>query len=234
MIDHSDYERKYADQYRDGSFETIMARIRREHALASVRRYPHARFLDVGCGFEPLFPHLDEATEAWIVEPGAEAVDAARNHPKAGDRVHIVSGFFEEVHAQLPPEFDFIAVSSLLHEVSDPIALADAIRAHCNTSTVVHFNVPNVRSFHRLLALEAGLIDDLFEKSETEKRFQRQTRFDMPTLRTFLEANGFEVVESGTYFVKPFTHGQLERMLRHEIIDERILAALDRMTQYMS
>jgi hypothetical protein len=77
------------------------------------------------------------------------------------------------------------------------------------------------------------LIDDLFEQSETEKRFQRRTRFDLPSLLAMVEENGFRVLASGTYFVKPFTHSQMEQLLRHGIIDMRIVDALDRMTAYM-
>jgi hypothetical protein len=231
VIDHSEYGRRYADQYRDGEFEPVIARIRRNKVLAALHEHPHRRILEVGCGFEPLFPDVDAFDEYWTVEPGKEAVQAAIAHPAVDARVHVVEGFLET--ADIPPGFDFIAVSSLLHEVRDPGAFAQSVRAHCGASTVVHFNVPNVRSFHRLLALEAGLIPDLFEKSETEKRFGRQTRFDLTTLIAFLQEHGFDVIASGTYFVKPFTHAQMEQLLRAGIVDMNVIDALDRMIRYM-
>lgn len=231
MIDQSDYEREYAGQYRAGEFEPVIARFRRQRVLASLHAHPHARILEVGCGFEPLFPDVDAFDEYWIVEPNAEAVRRVRESQSAG--VHVVEGFLEAGQDALPSAFDFIVASSLLHEVPDPVAFLAAVREHCSDATVVHLNVPNVGSFHRLLALEAGLIDDLFEQSETEKRFQRQTRFDLASLTTMVEENGFRVLASGTYFVKPFTHSQMEQLLRHGIIDMRIVDALDRMTTYM-
>jgi SAM-dependent methyltransferase len=233
MTDYSEYARQYARQYSDGEFEPVIARIRRARVLAAMRAYPHGRVLEVGCGFEPLFPDLDDCGEYWTVEPGEEAVRAARAHPAASDRVHVVEGFLENAHGQLPAGFDFIVVSSLLHEVADPAGLCAAVRALCSPATIVHFNVPNVRSFHRLLALEMGLIADLFEESETEKRFQRRTRFDLGSLTAFMRDSGFDVVASGTYFVKPFTHAQMEQMLRQGIIDMRVVAALDGMTRHL-
>lgn len=198
-----------------------------------MRAHPHRTVLEVGCGFEPLFPHVPDCQAYWIVEPLTEAVAAARAHPAASERLHVVEGVLETVHGELPEDFDFIAVSSLLHEVTDPRALVRAVRAHCGAATVAHFNVPNVQSFHRLLALEAGLIADVFEKSATEERFQRTTRFDRPRLVAFMRENGFAVLESGTYYVKPFTHSQMKLMLQYQIIDMRIIDALDRMTRYM-
>ncbi len=233
MIDLQDYGKNYRDQYAHGEFETVIARVRRDKVVQSVERYAHRTVLEVGCGFEPLFPHVHGYDEYWVVEPLPEAVAAARAHPSASERLHVIEGFLEAAPEGLPSIVDFIAVSSLLHEVPDPVALLRAVQRHCGTDTIVHVNVPNVRSFHRLLALEAGLISDTFEKSATEVRFQRQTRFDKETLWSFLEENGFEILEGETYFVKPFTHGQMEQMLKAGIIDLRIVEALDRMTKYM-
>ena len=233
MIDLQDYGKNYLDQYAHGEFETVIARVRREKVAQSAAKYAHRTMLEVGCGFEPLFPHVAGWEEYWVVEPLPEAVAAARAHTAANDKLHVIEGFLERAPEGLPERVDFIAVSSLLHEVPDPTALLRAVQKHCGPGTVVHVNVPNVQSFHRLLALEAGLISDTFEKSATEERFQRQTRFDRATLWEFMQTNGFEILEGETYFVKPFTHGQMEQMLKANIIDLRIVEALDRMTKYM-
>lgn len=233
MIDLRDYARNYLDQYAHGEFETVIARVRRDKVVAAAKKYRHRTILEVGCGYEPLFPHVSDYDEYWVVEPLAEAAAAARHHAAASDHLRVIEGFLESVHDRLPAEIDFIAVSSLLHEVADPAELLRALRAHCGPETVVHINVPNVRSFHRLLALEAGLIGDLFEKSATEERFQRQTRFDREKLWGFMQDNGFTVLEGETYFIKPFTHGQMEQMLAAGIIDLSLIEALDRMVRYM-
>ena len=93
--------------------------------------------------------------------------------------------------------------------------------------------MPNVYSFHRLLALEMGLIRSLFEPSATEIRFQRHTRFDRESLVKLVEENGFRVLHFETYLVKPFTHDQMDALLRHGIIDLKTIAALDTMTKYL-
>ena len=233
-VDMADYSAQYLRQYDQQGFETVLVGVRRVEVLRAVARRPHARVLEIGCGLEPLFTFVEGWTSFTVVEPSEEFVRHARELALARPGVRVLQGFFEDVQSQLETgAFDLVIVSSLLHEVPDPRALLRAIRTVCGPETVVHLNVPNMRSFHRLLAYEMGLIASIFEQSEIERRFQRHTRYDLPGLVALVEAEGFRVLESGTYFVKPFTHGQMEAMLAGGIIDARVIDGLGRMTQHM-
>jgi 2-polyprenyl-3-methyl-5-hydroxy-6-metoxy-1,4-benzoquinol methylase len=231
MIDIHDYSQKYLGQYAERTFETVLVRVRRKYVLESLARYPHASILEVGCGLEPLFRFVGGAFT--IVEPSPEFVRNARSLAGTHD-VTIIEEFLEVAASSLAGRrFDFIVVSSLLHEVSDPAALLAAIGSLCHAGTTVHVNVPNVRSFHRLLALEMGIINDLFEQSETEQRFQRHTCFDSASLAALLRANGFEILDSATYFIKPFTHTQMDALLQSGACGAEVINGLDRMTRYL-
>lgn len=233
-INMQDYSEKYAEQYESGSFETALVAIRRAQVLEAMARHPHRRVLEVGCGLEPLFTFADGWETFTIVEPSSEFVAHARALAAGRHDVRIVHGFLEDAAediAAVAP--DFIAVSSLLHEVPDAHTLLRGVRAAAGPDTVMHFNVPNMRSFHRLLAREMGLITDVFEPSEMELRFQRQRRFDLDTLVALVQSEGFRVVRSGSYFVKPFTHSQMQRMLDDGIIDDRVLRGLEGMTRHL-
>jgi SAM-dependent methyltransferase len=232
MIDIDDYSRKYAVQYAEKTFETVLVGVRRKVVLESLRRHLHHSVLEVGCGLEPLF--LFESDAAFtIVEPSPEFARNAR--ALAGGReVDVIESFLEAAAPSLAGRaFDFIVVSSLLHEVGDPAALLAAVRSLCHAGTTVHVNVPNVRSFHRLLALEAGLIGDLFEASETERRFQRHTRFDSASLAEMLRAGGFEILDSASYFIKPFTHAQMDALMQSGTCGPAVIEGLEKMTKYM-
>lgn len=235
MVDMRDYSTRYLDQYDQQSFETVLVPIRREAVLATVSRHPHRHVLEVGCGLDPLFPYVDDFASFRIVEPSEVFVEAARRKAADDERVVVVQGFLEECVAQVgsdsPP--DLVVVSSLLHEVDDPHALLSSVREVCTAETVVHLNVPNMRSFHRLLAVEMGLIASVFTQSELEKRFQRRSQYDLPSLLDAVTAAGFRVGMSGSYFIKPFTHPQMQRMLAEGILDERVLAGLARMVRHM-
>lgn len=235
-MDIVDYTRKYTDQYkREGAgwFEPVLVGIRRGKVVESLERYPHGRVLEVGCGLEPIFEWWSGFERLTVVEPCPEFVARARAAADGREAVEVVEGFLEDVAGSLiPPRgdfFDFIVVSSLLHEVSDPERLLATLRELSGPDTVLHFNVPNVRSFHRLLALEMGLIGDLFEASETERHFRRHTRFDRARLEGMLSVAGFEVLRFGTYFVKPFTHGQMEKVIDAGILPHSVIYGLDQM-----
>jgi SAM-dependent methyltransferase len=191
--------------------------------------------LEVGCGLEPLFPFYQDFERHTIVEPSPAFVGNAGQLAEGDDRVKVIEGTLEERASKLAGRtFDAVVVSSLLHEVPDANALLVAVHAVCDRRTVVHVNVPNVRSFHRLLALEGGLIGDVFEPSEMERRFGRHDRFDAASLQVLLESTGFRTFAAGTYFVKPFTHAQMEAVLASSAFDRAsLLRGLEGMVKYM-
>jgi hypothetical protein len=232
-IDMASYSAEYASQYASRAFETVLVRIRQEQVLDAMARYPHARILEVGCGLDPLFTRVPQCESFTVVEPSSEFAQHARALAAGRADVHVVAAFLEDVVSELAALApDFIAVSSLLHEVRDVHGLLAALRTIATPRTVLHFNVPNVRSFHRLLAAEMGLIQDVFEPSPMERRFQRQRRFDARTLADLLEAEGFRVCRAGSYFIKPFTHAQMQAMLEGGIIDDRVVRGLQAMSRH--
>ena len=88
-------------------------------------------------------------------------------------------------------------------------------------------------SFHRLLAAEMGMIADVSATSEMDRAFGHHGRFDHVSLVKLLEDSGFIVVNSGTYFVKPFTHEQMDALLGTGAFPPSLIEGLDRMTKYL-
>ena len=124
-------------------------------------------------------------------------------------------------------------LSSLLHVVDGPQQLLQALRPHCHTGSVVHVNVPNAHSLHRLLAVEMGLIGDPFELSSTQKQMQQHSTFDLDSLAELLRQQGFEVQSSGSYFIKPFTHAQMQDLCDRGFLTEAHLEGLFRLSRRM-
>jgi SAM-dependent methyltransferase len=228
------YAKRYAAQYGERSFETLLVAVRRRHVLHWLAHYQARRILEVGCGLEPLFSHYGDF-DAWrIVEPVADFARQARKVAAGDARINVSEGYLEEQAGILADEdFDFIVVSSLLHEVGVPLRLLEAVHSLCEDTTIVHVNVPNMLSFHRLLALEMGLIADVFETSEMDRAFGHHGRFDHERLIELLTRANFRIAESGTYFVKPFTHDQMDTILRTGVFPPPLLDGLDRMIKYM-
>jgi hypothetical protein len=176
---------------------------------------------------EPLFEFVDDWDEFTIVEPGRAFARLAAERAPDGRNVRIVEAMIEEASSQISDRrFDFVVVSSLLHEVRDPSWLLRSIRTLCDHETVVHINVPNARSIHNRVAVRMGVIADVFAQSDLAIRMQRTNTYDLAGLKRHVEQSGFRVESSGSYFLKPFTHDQLQQMLDHAIIDERVLDAM--------
>jgi 2-polyprenyl-3-methyl-5-hydroxy-6-metoxy-1,4-benzoquinol methylase len=236
-VDIDSYQRNYTAQYQGGAgwFETVLVASRRRQVALALDRYPHERVLEVGCGLDPIVKYISGIPALTTVEPVAEFVEEARKTGAAHPDYVVLQGFLEDVLPDLEARrpFDFIIVSSVLHEVVEPDKFLQAIVALCGPETVVHIDVPNVRSLHRLLAQEMGLIADIFEPSETEKKFQRTTRFDADRFHRTLEGAGFEVVRSGTYFIKPFSHGQMEAVIDKGIVSRELLEGLEKLVDHL-
>lgn len=233
MRDIKDYEIKYKEE----PCEKYQVKYRRKKILELIQSYKHDTVLEIGCGLEPLFEFFTDYQKMVIVEPGSQFIsNAKKKAQKAGQDITCIQGFFEDTVGQIKEtglSFDFIVLSSLLHEVEEPERLLQAIYSICSDETVVHVNVPNANSIHRLLAKEMGVIGDVHELSDLQKTMQRNRVFDIDSLCDMAEKCGFEVVQKGTYFPKLLSAGQMEKMLEQNIITEDIFEGLDRMIKYV-
>jgi hypothetical protein len=93
--------------------------------------------------------------------------------------------------------------------------------------------VPNARSFHRLLALELGLIRSVTETSTLGARLQRVSELDRASLSTLVEQAGFRILRWSSYALKPFTHAQMEQLVAASWCPPGLIDGLDRMVKYM-
>ncbi|MBX3637389.1 MAG: methyltransferase domain-containing protein [Rubrivivax sp.] len=219
----ADYQRAYLAS----DFEPVQARMRKRMLLALLARHAPRRVLEVGCGTDALFRHWSDFDRFVVVEPGELFAAKARRDAEGDARILVVEDFVENAAAALRGEgFDLVLVSGLLHEVPDPAALLRALRPLCGEHTLVHVNVPNARSLHRLLALEMGLITDLHELSDRQRALQQPRTFDLEQLRALCTGCGFAEVDAGSYFVKPFSHAQMARLQHDGLVDERLLQGL--------
>ena len=78
-----------------------------------------------------------------------------------------------------------------------------------------------------------GLIPNAFQKSELNLQLQHHTVYDLERLRAAVTRQGFEVIEHGSYLIKPFTHAQMQTLLESGLMTERMLEGLYGMEKYM-
>lgn len=223
MRDIEKYERDYIATDFEQAYQVKYRRKKVREVIASLQAQ---RILEIGCGMSSLANYIDVFQEFTIVEPGETFINAAKKDLQAKKNVNFIQGFFESCIEELEQKkYDLIICSSLLHELENPIGLLKAIGDICDEETVVHINVPNEYSLHRLLAYEGGYIFNTNDKSERNILLQQSNVFNLQTLEQLIHDTvpKAEIIEKGSYFVKPFTHAQMEQMLKSNIIDEKIL-----------
>lgn len=229
----------YARSYRALMFEETSAAIRRRKMLAQMRRFPHRRILEVGCGLRPLFVDFGGFSEMTIVEPAADFCKKARQFLRAAPRrraekIELLQGYAEKMAKELRARnFDFVAASGLLHEVPDAVAMMRALRAAMPRGAVLFADVPNANSFHRLLAVEMGLIKSPRARSATQKLLQQPRIFDADSLRALAQKTGFSALREGGCYIKPFTHAQMARLAAEGLVGGKMLAGLEKLADKM-
>jgi len=229
--DLKSYVEKYSDEGHY-EFERHQVFYRRKNILQHMNSNNHSCILEVGCGLDPLFQYIDlkSILSYVVVEPSVEFCNNAKKVASDFAKVKVVNSLIED--ANLGEKFDFLIISSLLHEIENPSTILEKIKPLMSSGATAYVNVPNARSFHRLLGYESSLIKDIFEKSDNQLKFQQSHTFDMDSLKNLLSNSGFEVMEYGSYFVKPFTHSQMRALMKEGIVDTRILDGLDSMVKY--
>lgn len=222
----------YEAAYRASSFEPVQAAYRKRLLLELLERLSPRSVLEVGCGLDSLANHWRKSDRFVVVEPGAGFASEARRATAGRPDVQIVEEPLETA-AGIEGGFDLVLISGLLMEIADCGPLLDAARRLCAPGGCVHVNVPNARSFHRLLALEMGLIQDVQALSPLQVDLQQHHVFTLDSLSALVEAHGFEVRERGSYFVKPFTHAQMQALRASGFLTDAILDGLWGMARHM-
>ena len=227
----------YTDKYVDEPFESTIVEIRKKMVIEQCKKYKHDHILEIGCGMNPFFVDFKDYKRMIIAEPGDSFADNAIELAKEGNiEVDIVRGFLEnetDKINKLGIDLDFVILSSVLHELDEPQKMLSAIKSICSKDTVVHINVPNANSLHRLIAIEAGLIKDVHEQSAQMQKMQRRRTYDRELLTEEVEKAGFEIMDEGSYFIKPFTHSQMQRCMDAGIIDDNVILGLEKVIKYM-
>lgn len=229
--------KKYEKDYLEADFEQVyQVKYRRKKVLEVIDDLKPKKILEIGCGMSSLANYMEEFEEYTIVEPGEIFINAAKSDLKGKENVNFIQGFFEKCIEEVKKrKYDLVICSSLLHEIEIPQNLLKGISEVCDKETVVHINVPNEYSLHRLLAYKAGYIQHTSDKSEKNIILQQTSVFNLQTLKDLICESicGVEILDQGSYFVKPFTHGQMEQLLSTGIIEKKVLDGLYELVDYL-
>lgn len=220
-----EYEKQYMHDY---GFEKVMVWARQKYVEIMVRKLQPATVMEIGCGFDQLFTHVADVSsiKKWtIVEPADLFSAAAREKLKDDKRVEVIQGFVESVVTDANfANVDLCICAGLLHEVEHPGHILQAAKKSLSKDGMLHVSVPNARSFHRMLAVEMGLISSPYQFSDRNVTLSQYHVFDAASLQALVDEAGLASVDVGGYFIKPFTHSQMEKVI--EDVGEQVLDGL--------
>ncbi len=226
----------YENYYEKKSFEEIQVIYRRKKILEVMNHYKHGHVLEIGCGMDPLFSHIDDYQSMAVVEPGSHFYENACKLSENDNRITCYKGFFEDEVPNLlqnQPSFDYI-VATMLTELENLDRGYQALSELCSEKTILYLCVPNAKSLHRLIAYEAGMIEKLSVISEHGKKLlQRKEPYMMEEFCSEIEEHGFHILEKGSYFPKLFTHQQMFEILEKKIISREVLEGMYKMEKYL-
>lgn len=211
-------------------FESICSLARQRRNLEFLSATRPRRILEVGCGSmiladmaKPLALDYDSWT---VVEPEPDFVAAARIATASDSRIAVVQSYLEACHDALrdraPQGFDAVLIAGLLHETATPAVLLAAAVALTAPGGRVLASVPNASSFHRLLAVAAGLIPSPETLSQRDHALGHPVVFDAGGLQALMAGAGLLDLTLDGYLFKPFTNAQMELLLNaadHDLTD---------------
>jgi SAM-dependent methyltransferase len=227
MHDHNDYQLNYQKL----SFEDKLRKYRMEYVADYLRTIKANKILEIGCGNDPIHFYFNDFEVLDLIEPGKHFYEFTKGKIENDPRITIQNCFLEE--ANLRDGYDVIIIGGFLHEIDNPEEVLAAVKNVANSNTIVITYVPNANSFHRILALESGLIKSNYEFSENDKAFGRRNVFNLESIQFLFKQSGFGTVKSDTYFIKPFTHGQMNELMESSFLTEELLTGFFKMSHYI-
>jgi len=210
------YVNDYIAEHNTIHFETFVEKYRRIEVLKFMNRYPHRTILDVGCGLQFYFTDLNEASfdKYIVIEKEKRFVDEAQRNIYDYGNIIVEHTELENWNSE-GQKFDLIILSSVLHLVHNIDIFLSKIHTICNRNTKIHINVPNSKSLHKILGSCMGL--EL--NSDYDIMFDHQFHFDKKLLQRHLQDNGFQIITSGSYLIKPFSDTQMTCLVDSKIVD---------------
>lgn len=227
----------YNHLYNSLPFEDSMVEIRKRVVLDILRKNKPSRILEIGCGNSSIFNDYGDYEQITVIEPSADFFSKLKHDANRFPEKDIfcINDFFSSSLLQSYdiPALDIILISGLLHEIEDPVQMLRDAAALCSEKTIIHINVPNADSIHRLIALETGMLKSVKDKSPLQIKLQQHHTFDMKSLKDIAASCGLQVTDEGSYFIKPFTHAQMQFLLDSPLFGPKIIEGLEKISKYL-
>lgn len=145
-----------------------------------------------------------------VVLEGSNDVITQFKNGNPDSELEIICTLFEDYS---PVElFDLVVAGFVLEHVDQPKLLMQKIMTWVKPSGVVVVAVPNARSLHRQIGVQAGLLNNMDDLSAGDMQLGHQRLYTLETLAELFLDVGVTEAEFLGLFLKPFTTNQLKKL----------------------
>jgi len=218
----------YYSSYIDLPYEEIQEQFRRKVIIEIIDGLSPISIIEVGCGRNSILKFVNPISQCLIIEPIMEMVELNRNFLIESSNTRVFNGLLCDYVQTSAELYDICVLSSLLHEVLDQEQMLRDCKSVLKENGRLVLNVPNAYSLHRILAVQNGILDNVFELTKTQISMQQDNPpFSIETLSKSLELAGFEIEIVKTAIPKFLSHGQLSELLQDGSINMEFLEVLN-------
>ena len=192
---------------------------------------PGNRALELGCsdGYSTML--LSKLVEKLdVVDGSRRMLERLEESGFTGEKnTTFIYSLFEELKCN--NEYHHIFCSYVLEHVADPFQILKMAYCALKPGGRLFITVPNGQSLSRQMALDMGLLSDLYELTENDLAHGHRRVFDLPKLRQLIEESPFKLLEMGGRFVKEFADFQLNQMIETGIIGKEQLYGMQKLAE---
>jgi len=167
--------------------------------------------LELGCGKGLWTKVLCERYNSIdVVDGSATLLKQVKDHNincKAKLRGHLA--LVEDFEPDSGKKWEHIYITFLLEHLLDPVSVLRKIKNYLDKDGRIFLAVPNANSVHRVIALRMGLIKDINELSDNDKRVGHRRVYTLALLRSQIKEVGLIIVSEKLIGLKPLPLAQM-------------------------
>lgn len=195
-------------------FEKVLARYQIRNLLELGRG---SSVLDLGCNDGLITAELCKRFKRVV------GVDASQRHIERAHQKVPQAEFHVALVEEFDPGnemFDTIYLTRILEHLDDPVQALKRARQWLHPDGYIVIQVPNALSLNRRIGQKMGLITNCYELASRDIEVGHKRFYDLELLKKDIVASGLKIESTGSVFLKPFSHPQMEWFINCEAWDK--------------
>ena len=191
------------DKFQNKGFNREMNKERTKKIL----KYAKGGFcLELGCGEGQITKELIKKFETVY------AIDSDGDRLKyVTKKASVFKDYLENINYSLYNHVNYVVCSNILEHLDNPKKVLKKISIVGNKDSVFFFSVPNAYSANRVVGSDLGILKKPCSLGEHDIEAGHKQMFDFRAFSKLISKE-FKILESGTFYYKPYPNSIMERL----------------------